>query len=235
MSEQDNHGFGSAERQGHLALRTDEMSLIQSVSDHGLLAHGVAAAIAAITLRQKDLTHVAVWLGCMLLAIAIRYLLYVAYKRAEADLKADKYWGRIVAVSNFLIGAGWGWAGYMLFSGNHDATDITLILAIAVAAASAQTISPTRETLAALLVPMLLPLMVKLIMIDHQAYAAPALLALGLLVTLWYSLSRYRALLASSIDGYEQRSASDGAMIRGAETANRLFAQVVTERERAEA
>jgi signal transduction histidine kinase/ActR/RegA family two-component response regulator len=104
-----------------------------------------------------------------------------------------------------------------------------------VAATSAQTISPTRKTLATLLVPILLPLIAKVLTINYEAYAAPALLVLGLLLTLWFSLSRYRALLASSIDGYEQRSASDAAMIRGAETANRLFAQVVTERERAEA
>ena len=82
------------------------MTLIQSVSDQGLLAHGVAALITAITLiRISDVTPVAVWLSCMLCAIAIRYLLYIAYKRAQADLKADKYWGRIVAISNFLIGA----------------------------------------------------------------------------------------------------------------------------------
>ena len=89
------------------------MTLIQSVSDQGLLAHGIAAAITAIMfMRIVDATHVGVWLLCMLCAIAIRYMLYVAYKRAQADLKADKYWGRIIAISNFLIGAAWGWAGY---------------------------------------------------------------------------------------------------------------------------
>ena len=242
MSVQDNHGFrstgsaDSANQQPQLTLRTDEMTLIQSVSDHGLLAHGTAAAIVAITLlRIANLTHVAVWLFCMLCAIAIRYMLYIAYKRAQADLKADKYWGRIIAISNFLIGAGWGWAGYAFFDNSLRTEEITLILAIAVAAASAQTISPTRETLAALLAPMLAPLIAKFMLLDYEAYAAPAVLALALLLTLWFSLSRYRALLAASIDGYEQRSESDGAMIRGAETANRLFAQVVTERERAEA
>ena len=124
MSVQDNHGFGSAEQQDHLALRTDEMTLIQSVSDQGLLAHGVAAVIVTVTLlRIANLTHLAVWLVCMFCAIAIRYLLYVAYKRAQADLKADKYWGRIIAVSNFLIGAGWGWAGYAFFDNSHGTSN----------------------------------------------------------------------------------------------------------------
>jgi signal transduction histidine kinase len=172
---------------------------------------------------------------CLFLAIALRFMLFLAYKRAAESLRADRYWGIIVTASNFLLGAGWGWAAFMFFDGSHSAPELALIMAIAVAAASAQTISPTRETLAALLVPMLLPLIAKVLIINYAAYALPATLALVLLLTLWFSLSRYRALLASSIDGYEQRSASDAAMIRGAETANRLFAQVVTERERAEA
>ncbi len=236
MSVQDQQDFIPDIPQAQAALRTDEMTLIQSVSGHGLFAHAAAALFTALTLiRSADHTHVVVWVICMLLVVALRFLLYVAYNRAQADLRADKYWGRIVAASNFLIGAGWGWAGYAFFLGDHTAAEITLILAIAVAAASAQTISPTRETLAALLLPMLLPLVAKLMLIDYQGYAAPAVLAIALLLSMWFSLSRYRAMLAASIDGYEQRSASDAAMIRGAETANRLFAQVVTERERAEA
>jgi two-component system sensor histidine kinase/response regulator len=236
MSVQDQQDFSATTPQAQAVLRADEMTLIQSVSGHGLFAHTAAAIFAALTLvRSADPTHVVVWLVCMLIAVAIRFLLYVAYKRAQADLRADRYWQHIVVASNFLIGAAWGWAGYVFFSGTHSAAELTLVLAIAVAAASAQTISPTRETLAALLVPMLLPLVAKLMLIDYQSYAAPAVLAIALLLSMWFSLSRYRALLAASIDGYEQRSASDAAMIRGAETANRLFAQVVTERERAEA
>ncbi len=240
MSVQDNHGFGSTNQPSQKTLRTDEMTLIQSVSDHGLMAQGVAAVVTAMTFVRAaaefpGVTHIMVWLFCMFCAIGVRYMLYMAYKRAQADLRADQYWARIIAVSNALIGIGWGWAGYVFFGGHPMGPEITLILAITVAAASAQTISPTRETLAALLVPMLVPLIVKLLLIDPEGYAAPAVLAVALMLTLWFSLSRYRALLAASIDGYEQRSSSDAAMIRGAETANRLFAQVVTERERAEA
>jgi signal transduction histidine kinase/CheY-like chemotaxis protein len=236
MSEQGEQELISDASQSHVALRTDEMTLIQGVSGHGLLAHAVAAAITAVMVAGvEDLTHVLIWLTCLLLAVALRFMLFVAYKRAAESLRADRYWGSIVTASNLLLGAGWGWAAFMFFDGSHSAPELTLIMAIAVAAASAQTISPTRETLAALLVPMLLPLMAKVLILNFAAYALPAALGLVLLLTLWFSLSRYRELLASSIDGYEQRSASDAAMIRGAETANRLFAQVVTERERAEA
>jgi signal transduction histidine kinase/ActR/RegA family two-component response regulator len=236
MSLQDDHGLMSAGGTPSATLRTDEMTLIQSVSDHGILTHGVAAACAAtVLLHIEGVTAVVIWLLCIFSALAIRYVLYLAYKRAAADLRADQYWALIVAASNFLIGASWGGAGYLFFAGSHNAAEITLILAIAVAAASAQTISPTRETLAALLAPMLLPLAAKFLLIDYASYAAPSVLAFVLLLSMWFSIGRYRALLAASIDGYEQRSASDAAMIRGAETANRLFAQVVTERERAEA
>jgi signal transduction histidine kinase/CheY-like chemotaxis protein len=236
MSEPGDHEVIGGDPQVHAALRTDEMTLIQSVSGHGLLAHLIAAVVTAVMVsRIESVTHVLIWVTCILLALALRFTLYMAYKRAAESLRADQYWGHIVTASNLLIGAGWGWAAFMFFDGSHSAPEITLIMAIAVAAASAQTISPTRETLAALLVPMLLPLLAKILIINYSAYALPALLGLVLLLTMWFSLSRYRALLASSIDGYEQRSASDAAMIRGAETANRLFAQVVTERERAEA
>ncbi len=222
--------------QPQAALRTDEMTLIQSVSGHGLLAHVVAAVVTALMVAVvENPVHVLIWLVGLLLAIALRFVLYVAYKRAGDSLRADRYWGRIVNASNFLVGAGWGWAAFMFFDGKHSAPEITLILAIAVAAASAQTISPTRETLASLLVPMLLPLIAKVLIVNFTDYVLPATLGLVLLLTLWFSLSRYRTLLAASIEGYELRSASDAAMIRGAETANRLFAQVVTERERAEA
>ncbi len=236
MSAQDNHGVASAAQQTGDGLRTEEMTLVQSVSAQGLLAHGTAAVIAAITLSRIDgLTPVLIWLLCMGCAIAIRYLLYIAYQRVHEDVKADQYWGRIIAISNFLVGAGWGWAGYMFFAGNQSTAEITLLLAIVVAAASAHTISPTRATLAAVLAPMLLPLMVKLLQLDFAAYAAPALLALVLMLTIGFSLFRYHALLVVSIDDYRRRGTADAAMIRGAETANRLFAQVVTERERAEA
>ncbi len=204
------------------------------------MAQGVSAAITALTFIRANtlapgLVHVMVWLFCMFCAIGLRYALHVAYSRVQADLKADRHWALLVAISNGLIGACWGWAAFAFFYGNHSGVELTLILAITVAAASAQTISPTRETLAALLAPMLIPFIVNLLMIDAMVYAAPTVLAIALMLTLWYSLSRYRTLLAASIDGYERRSASDAAMIRGAETANRLFAQVVTERERAEA
>lgn len=222
--------------QSESVLRTDEMTLIQSVSAHGLMAHLLSGAVlAAVASRAEGLTHVLVWAALLFVAIALRFMLYLAYKRAGESLRADRYWGAIVVVSNLLIGACWGWAAFVFFDDTHGAQEITLIMSIAVAAASAQTISPTRESLAALLVPMLLPLIAKALIMNYQTYAAPALLGLALLLTMWFSLSRYRRLLAQSIDGYEQRSASDAAMIRGAETANRLFAQVVTERERAEA
>ncbi|MBM3340770.1 MAG: hypothetical protein FJY56_01450 [Betaproteobacteria bacterium] len=175
-------------------LRADEMTLIQSVSAHGLVAHAVAVLVTAVAFVQAEsLAHVGIWAAGLLAALALRFVLYLAYKRAGELLHADRHGRNIVVVSNLLIGLGWGWAGFWFFDGKHTASEITLIMAIAVAAASAQTISPTRETLAALLVPMLLPLIAKALVINVELYAAPALLALALLLTLWFSLSRYRA------------------------------------------
>jgi signal transduction histidine kinase/ActR/RegA family two-component response regulator len=225
-----------SERRDVDVFRADEMALIQSVSAYGLIANAAAAILVSIALlRTAGATHVLIWLACMLTAIAIRYLLHRAYGRAQDSLKEDSNWGGIVAGSNFLIGCAWGWIAFAFFSAYNPPHNIALLAALAVAAASAQTISPSRESLTALLGPALLPLMVRLMVIDPVGFAAPTLLIVALLLTVWFSLNRYRARLAASIEHFERRGASDAAMIRGAETANRLFAQVVTERERAEA
>ena len=217
-------------------LRVDEMALIQSVSVYGLLANAVAASLVSVALwRTAGAAHVLIWLACMMGAIALRYLLHRAYSRAQDSLKQNANWGRIITGSNFLMGFAWGWIAFAFFSAFNPPHNVALLAAIAVAAASAQTISPSRESLTAFLAPALLPLIVRLMMIDPAGFAAPALLIFALLLTVWFSLNRYRARLAASVEHFERRSASDAAMIRGAETANRLFAQVVTERERAEA
>jgi len=217
-------------------FRADEMALIQSVSAYGLAANAAAAILVFVALwRTAGATHVVIWLACMLSAIAIRYVLHRAYGRAPDSLKEDANWGRIVVASNFLIGCAWGWIAFAFFSAYNPPHNVALLAALAVAAASAQTISPSRESLTALLAPTLLPLMVTLMAIDPVGFAPPALLIFALLLTVWFSLNRYRARLMASIQHFERRGASDAAMIRGAETANRLFAQVVTERERAEA
>jgi signal transduction histidine kinase/ActR/RegA family two-component response regulator len=224
------------DRRKEEVFRADEMALIQSVSAYGLSANAAAALLVTVALwRAAGATHLLIWLACMLCAIAVRYVLHRAYRRAQDTLKEDPNWGRIVAGSNFLIGCAWGWVAFAFFSAYNPPHNVALLAALAVAAATAQTISPSRESLTAFLAPALLPLMVRLLVIDPAGFAAPALLIFALFLTVWFSLNRYRARLTASIEHFERRSASDAAMIRGAETANRLFAQVVTERERAEA
>ena len=218
------------------AFRADEMALIQGVSAYGLAANAVAAVLVAVALRHTaGETHLFLWLAGMLFTIAIRYVLHRAYLRAEDSLKEDPNWGRIVTGSNFLIGCAWGWGAFSFFGAYNQPQNISLLAAIAVAAVSAQTISPTRESLTAFLAPSLLSLMAGLMVTDPVGLAVPTMLIFAMIVTVWFSLNRYRARLTESIEHFERRSASDAAMIRGAETANRLFAQVVTERERAEA
>ena len=212
------------------------MALIESVSGYGLAANAAAALLIVIALwRTAGTAHMLIWFGFILLAIAIRFLLHRAYLRAQDSLKEDANWGHIVAGSNFMIGCAWGWAAYAFFGDSSPPQSVTLLAALALVAVTAQTISPSRESLSAFLAPALLTLMVRLMVLDPVAYAVPAVLILALFLTVWFSLDRYRARLTASIEHFERRSASDASMIRGAETANRLFAQVVTERERAEA
>jgi signal transduction histidine kinase/CheY-like chemotaxis protein len=231
-----NNISGAAPPPTQAMLRADEMSLIQNVSGHGLAAHGIAAAVMAYVLQRAGHTaHALAWLVCMLGALGFRFVLHLAYQRASDELRANRHWGVIVASGNFVIGAAWGWLAVAFFTGRHGAVDLMLVLAIGAVAASAQILSPTRESLAALLAPMVLPFAARVIWVDPETYLGAVVLAAVLMFTLWFSVSHYRRLLAGSIERHEQRSASDAAMILGAETANRLFAQVVIERERAEA
>ena len=225
-----------SDRRNDEVYRADERALVQSVSAYGLTANAAAAMLVSVALwRPAGATNVLIWLACMLCALGVRYVLHRAYDRAPDRLNQDANWGHIVTGSNFLIGCAWGWIAFAFFSAYNPPHNVALLAALALAAVSAQTISPSRESLTALLGPALLPLMVRLLVIDPAGFAATALLILALLLTVWFSLDRYRARLAASIEHFERRGASDAAMIRGAESANRLFAQVVTERERAEA
>jgi signal transduction histidine kinase/ActR/RegA family two-component response regulator len=215
-------------------FRIDEMALLQSVSAYGLAANAAAAILVVVALWPAS-THLLIWLACLLCAVAIRYLLHRAYGRAQDSLRENPNWEHIISSSNFLLGCAWGWMTAAFFSAGNSPHHVALLAALAVAVVSAQTISPSRASLTVFLLAALLPLMVRLASIDPVEFAAPVLLICALLLTAWFSPHRYRASLAASIAHFERRGAADAAMIRGAETANRLFAQVVTERERAEA
>lgn len=236
-SQETNNNTGSSDgRRTDGVFRTDEMSLIQSVSAYGLAGNAGAAILVAVALwSTAGALHDLIWLSCILIAVGLRYLLHHAYERAQETLKEDKNWGRIISGSNLLIGMAWGWAAFAFFSADNSPHNVALIAAMALAAVTAHTISPSRESLTAYLAPALLPLVVKLAYINPMGYLVPSVLILAIFFVVFISLNRYRDRLASSIEQFERRSASDAAMIRGAETANRLFAQVVTERERAEA
>ena len=200
-------------------------------------AANTAAALAILVTMWRTIgaAHLLVWFACIMVAITVRFLLLRAYLRAQDSLKEDANWGYIVAGSNLVIGSAWGWAAFAFFGDNSLPQSVAVLVALAVAAITAQTISPSRESLTAFLAPALIPMIIRLMMMDPVNFAVPSLLILALFLTVWFSLNRYRSRLAMSIEHFERRSASDAAMIRGAETANRLFAQVVTERERAEA
>lgn len=221
------------ERRDAGRFRIDEMALLQGVSNYGLTANAIAAILVAVALWPGANTmHLLVWLVGMVSAIAQRFLLHRAYGRAGEGLKEDANWERIIAGSNLLLGGAWGWLAFAFLSADSTPHNIAVVAAMALVVVSAQSLCPS---LAVFLLSALLPLMAKLLLIDAAALAAPVLLIFALLLTAWFVLNRYRDNLAASMARFEQRGASDAAMIRGAETANRLFAQVVTERECAEA
>jgi signal transduction histidine kinase/CheY-like chemotaxis protein len=217
-------------------LIAEELELTQSVSASGLAANLVIAILVVAGLWGKaGVIHLLAWFAYMACAVGVRFVLFRAYQRGQTSLRNSPHWGKIITGGNLLIGLGWAWMGVVLVPEGDLALQLAAIGAIAAAAATAQTISPSRESLTAFLVPALLPLIVSIGMTAGGALWLTAAMLVVLLGILWITLNQYRNRLLESIAANQQRRESDAAMLRGAETANRLFAQVVTERERAEA
>ncbi len=217
-------------------LIAEELELTQSVSASGLAANLVIALLVVAGFwGAAGAAHLLGWFAYMLCAVGTRFVLFRAYQRGQTSLRNSPHWGKIIAGGNLMIGIGWGWMGMVLVPGGNLALQLAGIAAIAAAAATAQTISPSRESLTAFLFPTVLPLIIGVAMAQSGALWLTAILLAVLLVILWVTLNQYRNRLLESIEANQQRRESDAAMLRGAETANRLFAQVVTERERAEA
>lgn len=226
----------------HRGMTTDErrlveeLALIQSVSVDGLVANVCIAALVAVSLADSSgKAHTLAWFGYMMCAVAARYVLHRAYHRSRSALRQNPHWGRIITGSNLLLGLGWAWMGVLLFPLDAPWQPLTALAAVVAVAATVHTISPSRAALAAFMAPVVLPFTVRLAAIHNNEYWLPALLLFILFVMTWFTLNRFRGRLYDSVDAHYRRRESDAAMLRGSETANRLFAQVVIERERAEA
>ena len=213
--------------------------IFERATQHGLAVNLLLAGVAFASLWPTVATgHLAAWFAFMVLALAVRLVLHRGYGGVATDAAARRNWRVLVVASCAAIGGAWGWLGLFLFPSHGAGHQLLALMVLAVAVATVHTLAPLREAAAAFLLPAVLPTVARLVLLGGGVWGATAALLCVLMCFVWWSLLRYRAELSQRIRLYSEKQKSDSeraTYVRSIEAANRLFAQVVIEREQAEA
>lgn len=216
----------------------EQLGLLQADTSYGLLANVVMAGVGFASLWPVSAGgHMITWLTYVILALGVRYVLHRGYTAASQQLGHNRYWRILVIASCGAIGVGWGWFGLFLFPAADVKFQLITLMVLAVAVATVHTVAPFHAAAAAFLVPTVLPAMTRLAVEDARWAVSGALLCV-MACFVWWSLLRQRSELSQRVRlRYQQDWAESerAVYMRSVETANRLFAQVMVERERIEA
>ncbi len=212
----------------------ERLKFLQSGTGYGLLANLVSTGVVVGSLWGSASTaHLATWLAFMLFALAMRFILHRAYIRAPRSLGDNPHWCRLVTKSASAIGLAWAWFGLVLlpFLGpDHGLVLMSLVLVLV----TGHTIAPFRAAAGAFLVLSGLPLVTQLLLLGGPTGSIASALLLILLGMQWVSLEIYLAEITKNAQLQRQQNWAGlerGEYMRSIETANRLFAQVLSERE----
>jgi len=213
------------------------LNSLQSGTGYAILANLAATVVAVGSLWGiANAAHLAGWLAFMFLALATRFVLHRAYAREPLSLSENPHWRVLVTVSATSIGFGWGWFGLILFpllQGDHRLVLVLLVLVLV----TGHLIAPFRATAGAFLVLAGLPLLAQLFVRGDPSAPVTSALLLILLSVQWGTMEILLAEITKNIRLRRQQEWSDlerAEYMRGVENANRLLAQVLSERELAE-
>ena len=213
--------------------------VLDKATHYGLAVNLLLAIVAFASLWAiSPHSGLSVWLAFMVATLAVRFVLHRGSVAAAGDPTSTRHWRMLVVVTSAAIGAGWGWLGLFLFPGEGAGYQVLLLMVLAVAVATVPTLAPFSEAAAAFLLPAVLPAVARLSLLGGTLWGATGAMLCVLMCFVWWSLLRYRAELTQSTRLRQQKEQSDlerATYVRSVETANRLFAQVVIEREQAEA
>jgi signal transduction histidine kinase/ActR/RegA family two-component response regulator len=231
---------GGAAAAGHASDELiEEQGFFERATQHGLLVNLLLAGVALASLWPNTATaHLIAWSAFMLAALAVRLVLHRGFIGATRTAAGRRHWRTLVVAACVAIGAGWGWLGFFLFPAQDTGDQVLVIMVLAVAVATVHTLAPLRKAAAAFLLPAVLPTVARLALFGGGDWGATAALLCVLMCFVWWNLLRYHAELAQRIRLHFQQEQSEierATYVRSVETANRLFAQVVIEREQAEA
>jgi len=217
----------------------EQPDFFEKATQHGLSVNLLLAGVAFGSLWPISATgHLVAWLAFMVVALAVRYVLHKGSIAAARDAVSRRHWRILVVVSCAIVGTGWGWLGLLLFPVQGAGHQLLTLMVVAVAVATVHTLAPWREAAAAFLLPAVLPTVARLVLFGGGVWGATAALLCVLMCFVWWSVLRYRAELTQRMRLHFQKEQADierATYVRSVETANRLFAQVVVEREQAEA
>jgi len=211
----------------------------EKATQHGLLVNVLLAVVAFASLWPiTGAGHLIAWLAFMMFALAVRLVLHKGSVGAAGDAASRSHWRGLVVASCAMVGAGWGWLGFFLFPAQGASHQVLTLMVLAVAVATVHTLAPWREAAAVFLLPAVLPMVARLALFGGSVWGTTAALLCVLMCFVWWNVLRYRAELSQRMRLRFQKEQSDSertTYVRSIETANRLFAQVVIEREQAEA
>lgn len=217
----------------------EQLDLLQAETHYGLLANLVIAGVAFAALWPISPTpHLISWLAFMLVVLAVRFVLHRGYIGAARDLGNNRRWRMLVVVSCAAIGIGWGWMGLFLYPAEGAAYQLLMMMVLVLAVTTVPMVAPFLEAASAFLALAVLPPMVRLALVEGGMWGVAGALLCVLTCFVWWKLLRYHAELSQRVRlryRQEQFDAERATYLRSVETANRLFAQVVIEREQIEA
>ena len=217
----------------------EHADFFEKATQNGLSVNLLLAGVAFASLWPiTATTHLAAWLAFMVFALALRFVLHRGSIGAARNAASMRHWRALVVVSCAVIGVGWGWLGLFLFPAHDAGYQLLTLMVIAVAVATVHTLALRPEAAAAFLLPAVLPTVARLVLLGGGVWGATAALLCVLMSFVWWSVLRYRAQLMQRMRLHFDKEQSDierATYVRSVETANRLFAQVVIEREQAEA
>ncbi|HQT29896.1 MAG TPA: EAL domain-containing protein [Thiobacillus sp.] len=195
--------------QQHLpdALCTEQVRMLYAGLPLSLLLTVINASILAT--MQISILGQAMglgWLLAIVLVTVVRALLVLGYRRARPDQAQSLIWLQRFRVAALSAGVTWGAAGWFLFTPNDIAHQAFLAIVLVGTAAGATSLSVDRPAAFSFLLPLLLPLIVRLLG-DGQPLSL-AMGAMGLLLLPMLGMNAHR-LHRSIVDNLHLRLAAE--------------------------
>lgn len=214
------------------------LQALHSGTLYGLIVNAAVIALAAGSLWDDvNTVRLGVWLTLVVPVLVVRFVLHRAYARAPLVISARPYWRALMVISASAMGLGWGWFVVDFFPVLQAAHAHAILLVILVLV-TAHVIAPFRAAAGLFLLLAASPLLAELFSRGDASGSITGALVLILLGVQWVTLEILLSEITKNASLQRMQEWSEierGEYVRSVETANRLLAQEVAERELAEA